>query len=71
MLANTTQLNLTQHTLDQIVLGALPILQALGLELEEDTALKVKALPRVDLERLEQKVHFSGIEDFIPHVLWK
>jgi hypothetical protein len=55
MLSSTAQLNLSQSTLEEIALNALPLLQALGLVL---------------LQGVKAGLLF-GIDDLEPLIVWK
>jgi hypothetical protein len=69
MSISTAQLNPSHSTLEEIALSALPLLQALGLEVEEtilNKACLAPVLPNGKIAALP-----FGIEDFDPSVIWK
>ena len=69
MLSSTAQLNLSQSTLEEIALNALPLLQALGLEVDEATTSRAGQAP-VLLQGVKAGLLF-GIDDLEPLIVWK
>ncbi len=68
MSISTVQLNLSHSTLEEIALNALPLLQALGLELDEAAISKVGQAPV--LHRRINVVLPFGPEDVEPLITW-
>ena len=69
MSTSITQLNLSQNTLEEIALSALPFLQALGLEVDSANSNKVDRnsdTPQNILAGLP-----FGIDDLGPLIVWK
>lgn len=69
MSTSTTQLNLSQNTLEEIALSALPFLQALGLEADSANSDKVDRNSDTP-QNIQAGLPFA-IEDLEPLIVWK
>ncbi|MGH2536096.1 MAG: hypothetical protein ACRDHL_01740 [Candidatus Promineifilaceae bacterium] len=59
----------TQNTLEEIARSALPLMQALGLNLGEDAAQKVVEAPTLDSKGATARVSFA-LDGWNPPIIW-